>query len=63
MNLETNDVEAGPREDVDHSAGAGAGKLEIVRLDQDQGLLNFGPWRVINYFVQNSAVFIGELCP
>ena len=51
MDLETNDVETGSRKDVDHPAGACAGKLEIVRLDQDECLLNFGSWQVIDYFV------------
>ena len=41
MDLEADDVEPGARENFDHAAGPEIGKLEIVRLDQDECLLDF----------------------
>ena len=40
VNFESDDVKTGARKNFDHAAGAQIRKLEIVRLDQDQCLLN-----------------------
>src|SRR3984893_4374989 len=40
MDFETDNIETGPRKNFDHAAGPDVWKLKIVRLNQNQGLLD-----------------------
>ena len=63
VNLEADDGKAAARKNFDHAAGARVGKFEIVRLDQDERLLDFRVLREVDHAVENAAVAVGIFRP
>ena len=61
--LEANDVEARPREDIEDSAGAGAGDAEVVGFDENEGFLGCFAFREVDSPIDDTAVGVGIFCP